>query len=337
MAVSPSLEQPPDPNAYGPTGRSEWMDVDWRDHQRWLTIAGRQVNVVDVGSGPAVVLVHGLGANWQCWLENICALARSRRVIAFDLPGFGNSEMPAARLSIKGYGRCIDEIMTRLGIDSAVLIGNSLGGFIAAETAIAFPARVERMILIGPAALWNERRRARPLATGEKILRGYVAWLAAQWEGVHRRPRLRKLVLRQAGVRYPLALPPELTWELMCGTGKPGFSDALQELLHYKIRERMPEIACPTLVVWGRNDPLVPVRQAAQYDELISDSRGVVYEDTGHLPMLERPARFNAEMLAFLDEDPGEQQPAPENDAPRAHGSPSAGGGGSRPPDPAVR
>ena len=76
-------------------GRSAWLDVDWHEHQRWVTIDGRQVNVVELGSGPPIVFIHGLSGSWQNWLEQLPVFAREHRVIAFDLPGFGESEMPA--------------------------------------------------------------------------------------------------------------------------------------------------------------------------------------------------------------------------------------------------
>ena len=333
MGVPESVEQPRDEDAdgniltgtagapredaggdYGPVGRSAWLDVDWAEHQRWVTVGGRAINLVDVGSGPPVVLIHGLGSNWQSWLENIPALAQRHRVIALDLPGFGRSEMPAEPISIRGYGRAIDALLDELGIRGAALVGNSMGGFVAAEVAVRLPARADHLVLVAAAVLWNERRRARPLVTLEKVTRGYGAWLFAQWELAHRRPRLRGVALSSAGIRHPLRLPPELTWEIMSGTGAPGFSDALATLFAYRLRPRLPEIGCPTLVLWGRNDPLVPVEHAADYQRLIPDARSVIYEDTGHLPMLERPGRFNAEVLAFLDDDAGDL-PA----GPRAH------------------
>ncbi len=317
MGVRTSVEQrrdevaqAPPADAYGPVGRSAWLDVDWREHQRWVTVGGRAVNVIDIGSGPAVVLVHGLGGNWQSWLENIPAFAERHRVIAMDLPGFGRSEMPAETISISGYGRAIDALLDELGIESAAIVGNSMGGFVAAELAVAFPARVDHLVLVAAAVLWNERRRARPLVTLEKVTRGYGAWLFGQWELAHRRPLLRGVALSSAGVRHPLRLPPELTWEIMCGTGAPGFGEGLATLFEYKLRPRLAEIGCPTFVVWGRDDPLVPVAHASDHQRLIPDSRSVIYEDTGHLPMAERPVRFNAEVLAFLDDDAPDLRPS---------------------------
>src|ERR671919_466306 len=79
---------------YGRQGRAPWLDVDWAAHQHRIRIDGRVVNYVDMGEGPALVFIHGLGASWQSWLENIPEFARDHRVVAMDLPGFGYSKMP---------------------------------------------------------------------------------------------------------------------------------------------------------------------------------------------------------------------------------------------------
>ena len=96
---------PDGPGDYGPSGRSPWLDVDWRAHQRWVTVHGRRANVIELGSGPPIVFIHGLSGSWQNWLEQLPVFAREHRVITFDLPGFGSSEMPTEKISIPGYGR----------------------------------------------------------------------------------------------------------------------------------------------------------------------------------------------------------------------------------------
>jgi pimeloyl-ACP methyl ester carboxylesterase len=89
--------------------------------------------------------------------------------------------------------------------------------------------------------------------------------------------------------------------------GKPGFIPALDALTDYPIRDRLGEIACPTLIVWGAEDKLVPARDADEFARLIPNSRKVVWPETGHVAMLERPAAFNALVQAFLAEEPGER------------------------------
>src|SRR6266480_6057954 len=159
MATTAGRETPtqvgptPDLDGYGVAGRSEWLDIDWQEHLRSHVLNGSRVNYVEMGEGPPVVLVHGLSGCWQNWLENIPQLARRHRVLALDLAGFGESELPHEEISIPGYGRFIDAFLGELGIERASLVGNSMGGFIAAETAIAHPSRVERLVLVSAAGL----------------------------------------------------------------------------------------------------------------------------------------------------------------------------------------
>src|SRR5947199_3786708 len=113
-------------DAYGPEGRSAWMDIDWQEHLHWAWVQGAPVNYVDIGEGPAVVFIHGLSGCWQNWLENIPYFARTHRVIALDLPGFGESPMPSEKISIKGYAGAVDELLDGLGIERAAVVGNSM-------------------------------------------------------------------------------------------------------------------------------------------------------------------------------------------------------------------
>ncbi|MEA2288165.1 MAG: hypothetical protein QOD55_162 [Solirubrobacteraceae bacterium] len=300
-----------EPGAYGPTGRSAWMDVDWREHRRTVEVDGRRVNVVDMGAGdPPVVFIHGLSGSWQNWLENLPHFARGHRVIALDLPGFGHSEMPAEPISIAGYARFVDRLLDRLGVGAAVIVGNSMGGFIGAEIAIRFPARVERLVLVSAAGLNVEHQRHdRALAAlrrGQTLLIAWGGYLGARSEALASRPGARRLLMGVV-VHRPDRLPAALIAEQVRGSGNPGFVDALDALTSYPIRDRLGEIACPTLVVWGREDLLVPVRDADEFEALIENARKVVWRHTGHMPMLERPGAFNALADAFIAEEPGER------------------------------
>jgi pimeloyl-ACP methyl ester carboxylesterase len=306
MATSSSQD------AYGPVGRSEWMDVDWQQHLRWVRVQDRWMNIVDIGEGPIVMFVHGLSGCWQNWLENISHFARDHRVIAIDLPGFGESEMPIQDISISGYADTLDTLLDVLEIDSVRLVGNSMGGFIGAELAIRYPNRVERLVLAAAAGLSVEfirtQRKEGLRHRAENIAFFNIGWLASRSPTVARRRRLRSALLLLVAA-HPDRLPPPLTYEQVKGSGKPGFSDALDALCSYPIRQRLGEIECPTLIVWGDKDRLVPLKDASVFEELISDARKVIYTDTGHLTMLERPARFNADVREFLQERPGEEQP----------------------------
>jgi len=189
-----------------------------------------------------------------------------------DLPGFGYSPMPHEQISIAGYARLLDGLLAELGIDAAAVIGNSMGGFIGAELAISFPQRVERLVLVSAAGLstYNEPRAARAtpaLRRLDRVLAATAAWVASKSDTVTRRPRLRRAALNLV-VSHPDRLPAALAAEQVRGAGKPGFIDALQAVIDYDVRERLPEIACPTLIVWGDRDRLISVRDAAVFEQL---------------------------------------------------------------------
>ncbi|HEV2999055.1 MAG TPA: alpha/beta hydrolase [Solirubrobacteraceae bacterium] len=303
MGASQTLESQ---EHYGPLGRSAWLDVDWRTHQRWVTVGSDAVNVIDLGEGPPLVFVHGLSGSWQNWLEQLPEFAARHRVIALDLPGFGHSPMPAQPISISGYARLLDGLLDKLDVAGAAVVGNSMGGFISAELAIAFPERVERLVLVSAAGLstYANPGAARALPTLrqlERIVMACTAWTASRADVVARRPRLRDLTLNVVAL-HPGRLPSALAAEQIRGGGKPGFLGALEAILNYDFRHRLPEIACPTLIVWGERDRLITVRDADLFAELIPNSRKVLFEETGHVAMLERPAKFNALLESFLGE-----------------------------------
>ncbi len=288
-------------DGYGTPGRSAWLDIDWPAHQRWVEIGERPVNVIELGEGPPLLLVHGLAGCWQNWLENIPHFARTHRVIAVDLPGFGASPMPREPISIAGYARCLDELCGALGVDAAMVVGNSMGGFIVAELAIAAPQRVERLVLVSAAGISAETVRREPILAIGRAMAFTAGWAASRHEVFARRPGLRRLALSLI-VRHPHRLSAPIAHELMAGSGREAFLPALEANFGYPIRERLTQIACPTLIVWGTHDRIIPVRDATTFAQLIPSARKVLLPDTGHVPMLERPARFNALLEQFLAE-----------------------------------
>ena len=306
-AIQNGLLRPGPDSSYADGDDASWMGVDWPSMTRRVPVLGREVSVVDTGGDrPAMVFIHGLGGAWQNWLLTIPAFMGSHRVIAPDLPGFGQSQMPAEDISIKGYARIVDALLDELGVEEAVVVGNSMGGFVAAELALSFSTRVQRLVLVSAAGLSIENYRREPLLTLARVWAGGATWAGARGQSVITRPRMRRLGL-QIVVRYPEKLSAPLTYELIQGAGSPGFVPALHALLDYSYRHQLEGIEVPTLVMWGRNDMLVPRGDARQYVELIGDNaRRVMFEDTGHLPMVERPSRFNA----LLEEFVAEPQPA---------------------------
>jgi pimeloyl-ACP methyl ester carboxylesterase len=168
---------------------------------------------------------------------------------------------------------------------------------------IRHPQRVERACLVAAAGISVTNLRRRPLLTGARIVGALGAASAAQNRFIVARPRLRWLFTNFV-FRHPSRLAADLMYEQVRGAGKPGLYDAMDALTSYDFRDRLPEIKAPTLIVWGDSDMLVPVEDAHEFERLIPQSRTVILEDTGHVPMLERPVKFN-ELLEELIEGRG--------------------------------
>jgi pimeloyl-ACP methyl ester carboxylesterase len=294
---------------YGATAQPDWRQVDWLAHLRRIEVDGTSVNFLDIGptsggvaTGEPVVFVHGLGGQWQNFLENIPRVALSRRVLALDLPGFGLSGMPRGDISISGYGRCVDSFCDKLGLGEVAMVGNSMGGFVVAEVAIQFPERVSRLVLVSASGISSAQMARAPVLTLGRIATA-IATYSAPWDRALASRRMGRHVSLLLVARHPGRLKADLAYEgFFKGTNKPGFNDALRANLVYDFHERLPDVRCPTLIVWGENDALIPVRDAHAYERLIPDSRKVVMRDTGHVAMAERPIAFNEVLTEFLAE-----------------------------------
>jgi pimeloyl-ACP methyl ester carboxylesterase len=289
---------------YGVSDQPNWRDVDWLAHLKTMEIGGAAVNYVDIGEQGdhrPIVFVHGLSGQWQNWLENIPRFAEQRRVVALDLPGFGGSPMPSEQISIDYYGRVVAELCDRLDLAPAVLVGNSMGGYVAAEVAIDAPETVERLMLVSAAGISQSELSVDQVLRVGKFFALATRASTAQRRRQMARPALRHWILSLI-VRHPTRLRPDIAFEgLVKGANKPGFIDALGACIDYDFRDRLPEIACPTLIVWGEDDAIIPVEDADKYVELIPGARKLVFEDTGHVAMVERPVKFNDELQRFLE------------------------------------
>jgi pimeloyl-ACP methyl ester carboxylesterase len=313
----PTPAEGPDP--YG-NPNPEWLDVDWRRHLHTAEVPTREegygpaigdaeasktrVNYVEMGSGNRVdlVFVHGLSGSWQNWLEQIPHFARHHRVLALDMPGFGASPMPGWEITIERYGRLLHDFCRHLDVGDCALIGNSLGGFVCAEAAVRDPGWFEKLVLVSAAGISHARMRREP---GEMAGRLAVAAsplvLRFQERGL-RRPRVRYWAFRML-FHYPHKIRKELIWEFFRnGAGRQGFVPAIGALLGYDILDRLEDVDVPTLIVWGRNDRIIAPGDAIEYGQRLRNSRTVIFDNTGHVPMAERPVRFNRVLETFLED-----------------------------------
>jgi pimeloyl-ACP methyl ester carboxylesterase len=301
----PTPSEGPDP--YG-NPEPEWLAIDWRARLRSIDVAGpdgsARVNYVELGPAepepPALLLVHGLSGCWQNWLENIPHLSRRRRVIALDLPGFGSSPMPEWEVSITAYARLLHDFCTALEVRECAVVGSSMGGFVAADASLHEPGRFEQLALVSAAGVSSTRLRREPTEAVARMLAAAAPWTFRLQTEAFRRPGARRMAFRNV-FRHPELLRPELLWEFFAGAMRgEAFTQAFAALAGYHILDRLEEVEVPALIVWGRNDNVVPPADALEFGRMLSHSETAIFDDTGHVPMAERPVRFNRLLEAFV-------------------------------------
>jgi pimeloyl-ACP methyl ester carboxylesterase len=276
-----------------------WMQIDWRRHLHRVALPGAEVNYAEIGEGEPVLFIHGLAGCWRNWLETLPDLGERYRAIALDLPGFGDSPMPDWDLSMPAYGRMLHDFCNALGIDRvAAVVGNSMGGFVATEGVIERPERFERLVLVSAAGISLAQAKGRRFEATARTIKAAGPYLADAT--MLKRPLGRRIAFGWVMSR-PEKLRPELLGEqLRPGLASDGLVQSMASMVGYDTRQRLTEIEIPTLIVWGLSDHVVPVEAALGYHRLIPRSRLEIFERTGHVPQLERPARFNALMDEFL-------------------------------------
>ena len=279
-----------------------WRSTAWGEQSRTIDVGADRLSYVELGEGDPVLLLHGLGGNWTAWLETLPSVARTHRVIAVDLPGFGASAPGSDGISIPGYARTIERFCERLGLEEVVVAGSSLGGWVAAELTLRAPSLVRGLILIDAAGMVPtraERFKAISMMRGAEL----GAPLAPRFrQAVASRPRLRKLALKYT-IADPVGLAADLVYMGLPTAPDPGFSPAFTAARRSWSDawcDQLTEIECPTMIVWGELDALLPLRQGREWARRIRGSEFHVIPDAGHLPMLERPVLVNALIEAFL-------------------------------------
>ncbi len=304
--IGVTYEQAPPPR-HDDYGRSDgrWLEIEWRRHLRQVTIDSAlgqtPVSYVEIGEGPPVLFVHGLGGSWRNWLENIPHFADRHRVVAIDLPGFGLSPAPPEPVSMASYGSFLLRFANAVGLSSeTALIGHSMGGFISTEAVLEDPGRFRCLVLASAAGVsFATMRDSRKAALG-LLIRLILPIANQRVERNLGRQRLRTASF--AGViAHPNLIRREILWELgSYAVNSPSLIEAAYALAGYDTREQLPKIDLPTLIVWGEQDRLVPVNAAWEYNRRIAGSELSIIHDCGHMVELERPARFNSEVEQFI-------------------------------------
>jgi pimeloyl-ACP methyl ester carboxylesterase len=268
---------------------------------QFIAVRGMQVHLRDEGprDDPVpIVLLHGTGASLHTWDGWTRQLTRERRVIRFDLPGFGlTGPSPDGVYTIESYVDTVLALADTLGVQRFIVAGNSLGGYVAWATAVLYPQRVDRLILID-AAGYPYQSQSIPLAF--RIARTPVL-------NVLMRDVLPRSVV-ESSLRNvygdPSRVSPDLVDRYFDLATRAGNRAALvarfDQTTPGSLAERVREIQVPTLILWGGKDRLIPLEFGARFAREIHGSRLVVFDALGHVPHEEDPVRTVAAVLPFL-------------------------------------
>lgn len=299
----------PIPPLPDPLPVSELVDAD----SRFVEVNGIDLHYKQAGSGePVMILLHGFGASTYSWREVIQPLAEHGTVIAFDRPGFGLTERPMpgewsgeSPYSLQSQIRLTIGLMDKLGIQQAVLIGNSAGGTVAMATALEFPQRISALVLVdaaiyagGGAPAWIRPLLGTPHfeRLGPWFARSLAgdqgdAFLRAAW---HDPSKISDEVI--ANYRKPLQLAnwDRALWELTKASRESGLG------------KRLKELELPVLVVSGDDDRIVPTEDSIRLAGEIPGAKLVLFERCGHVPQEECPQPFLEAIIQFLNALQGE-------------------------------
>jgi pimeloyl-ACP methyl ester carboxylesterase len=276
--------------------------TEYLQQERYAQIEGRSVCYIDEGEGPVILMVHGLGGSMCNWAPTIDHFKRTNRVIAVDLPGFGKSECDQGGCAVEEFGRAIRSLLASLGISSATVIGNSLGGMITLHLTLDHPELVDAAVLVDAAGAHGF----------PELLRAGLRRLPARW--------VKRLVLfsvsylvrfkfayRAAGIYHLNEYTRPLLAEAIDTAMRPDLEEYLETYrrtmltaVNTRFDERLGEISKPVLVVWGQNDLGLPLKIGQRINRLIKGSFLVAIPKAAHVPQLDQPEAFNSAVDRFL-------------------------------------
>ncbi len=265
---------------------------------RYVEIEGTRIRYVDGGGhGVPVIFLHGLGASMYAWRKNLPAVAAAGfRVIAYDNRGFGLSDKPAGPYDNASLAGLTIGLMDSLRLPEAVLIGHSMGGAIAAEVAIDYPARVRGLVLIGSAGL----------GAREAALLRVARWpLIGPFVLAFRGRRLTARILKST-YADPTKVTEADVDQYYAPVAEPQYARALGGVLRQfrvdGLAGRLDHVAAPTLVLWGEQDRIVPVGLGRAMATEISRSAFLTVQRAGHAVQEEAPDEVNRLVVKFLRE-----------------------------------
>src|SRR5215212_6198317 len=256
-----------------------------------VLVFGQKINYIEAGSGPTVILLHGLGGSSQAWQFNIGLLAEKFHVFVPDQIGFGKSDKPLVNYRIRTYVDFLDQFCKQLKIERATLVGNSMGGWIAAMFTAAFPDRVDKLVLVDAAGY------APPKDLDTRVFFGLNPTTREGMKVLVGKVFYNKAFLTDAAIDQAIAA------RLAAGDGYT-INSITESIIRGEdfLDDIVKTIKRPTLIIWGRQDGLVSLAEGERFSKDIAGSKLIVIDQCGHVPNVEKSAEFNAAVLKFLTE-----------------------------------
>jgi pimeloyl-ACP methyl ester carboxylesterase len=277
------------------------MKEEGRLRFRMVATPSHRLSLLEAGTGPPAIAVHGLGATKASFLATVAALAPRFRVIAVDLPGFGDSDKPiGAPYDARYFATAVVQLLDALELDRAHVIGNSLGGRVALEVGLRAPERVDRLALLAPSMAW---RRKRPWAPALRLVRPELGLLPHAPRPVVERVLDR--FLPEARTGWAAAGVDEFLRTFTTPRGRAAFYAAARQIYLEEPEgengfwPRLRTLSRPALFVWGRRDTLVPLAFARHVTEAVPAAQHLEL-DCGHVPQMERPRETHEAVERFF-------------------------------------
>jgi len=268
------------------------------DYSHFAEIDGVRIHYQDKGTGTPLVLIHGYTSSTYSWKDVFEPLSKTFRVIAVDLKGFGFSGKPDGDYTRRAQAVLVIHLLDHLNIGKAWLCGNSMGGEVALNAALANPQRVAGLILVDSGGV--EVNGSGSLAPGYLQLPVVGRVLIAL--------ALRSDKLVRQGLEKSFYDRTKITGERVAAYYRPlqtrgGQLAALQartQADEFPVEPDLDKINLPTLILWGAQDALIPLAAGTKMSKLIKDSKLVIFDNCGHLPQEEMPARTVDELTQFI-------------------------------------
>ena len=269
---------------------------------RYVDIGNITMRYRVVGSGDPVILLHGIGGFLEYWDANIEALAQGQQVYALDMLGFGRSTKPPAAYTLAFLAQNVQAFAHALQLDRVSLVGLSLGGGVALQFARMFPSRVRKLVLVASAGLGRRIGASLRLATlpvlGELFTRPSPAGTARAYRSIVADPRC--IGDAWLNTAYQMALESGAQRTFLSALRASANVLGVRPHAYKPIVHDLPRITAPTLVVWGKQDPLVPAAYAHVAAQGLPHARLHLFHRCGHLPQLEYVDAFNQLVRTFL-------------------------------------